>query len=164
MSHTVSQIATKVIHVIKEDDSVVSAASEMKNHNMGSMIVVDSNNQVVGIITERDMVRALADRKIDAKVRDYMTASVKGVTEETTIEDALEIMLENGFRHLPVIGKNGKILGIVSIRDIARALSDSHFLQYGKDWTEVKGSGVVCPVCGLEIDETGYCNCGTGSS
>ncbi|ABP94946.1 MULTISPECIES: CBS domain-containing protein [Metallosphaera] len=164
MSRKVSEIATKVVHVVKESDNITAAAMEMKNHNMGSMMVVNEKNQVVGIITERDMVRALADKRLDAKVKDYMTESVKGVTEDTTVEEALNIMLENGFRHLPIIGKDGKIMGIVSIRDLARALADSHFLQYGKEWTEVKGTGVVCPVCGLEIDEYGYCNCGTGSS
>lgn len=127
MSPTVSEIATKVVHVVKDTDSIVSAAAEMKNHNMGSMLVIDDKSQVVGIVTERDMVRALADKRIDGKVRDYMTSNVKGVTEDTTVEEAINIMIENGFRHLPVIGKDGKIAGIVSIRDLARALADSHF-------------------------------------
>ncbi|MEM0064669.1 MAG: CBS domain-containing protein [Metallosphaera sp.] len=164
MTRTVSEVANKIIRVVREEDTIVSAATEMKNHNIGSMLVVDNQGQIVGIVTERDVVRAMADRRLDGKVKDYMTSSVKGVTEETSVEEAVSIMLENGFRHLPVIGKEGKVIGIVSIRDLARALSDNHFLQYGKEWTEVKSSGVTCPVCGLEIDEMGYCNCGTGSS
>jgi len=113
---------------------------------------------------QRDVVRAAAEKRVESRVSEYMTEEVKGVTEDTTVEEALAVMLENGFRHLPVVGKDGKVTGIISIRDLAKALTDSHFLQYGKEWVDVKGSGMICPVCGLEIDEYGYCNCGTGSS
>ncbi len=160
----VSQVSTKRVHVIKVDDTVMTAAQEMKKHNLGSLLVIDANNTIVGIITERDVVRAFADGKFDAKVSDFMTRDVKGVTDDTSVTDALNIMLENGFRHLPVIDKKtGKLIGIVSIRDLVKGVLDPHFLQFGKEWTEVKGTGIICPVCGMEIDEYGYCGCGTGS-
>ncbi|MBW9140773.1 MAG: CBS domain-containing protein [Candidatus Aramenus sp.] len=164
MAVTVSQVSTKRVHVIKADDNILTAAQEMKKHNLGSLLVIDANDTVVGIITERDIVRAFADGKCDAKVSEYMTKDVKGVTDDTPVADALNIMLENGFRHLPIIDKKtGKLSGIVSIRDLVKGVLDPHFLQFGKEWTEVKGTGVVCPVCGIEIDEYGYCGCGTGS-
>ncbi|MEM0131008.1 MAG: CBS domain-containing protein [Saccharolobus sp.] len=62
-------------------------------------------------------------------------------------------MLDNGFRHLPIVNDKGKVSGIVSIRDLVKALTDSHYYQFGKELHEVKNSGIVCPVCGLEIDE-----------
>ncbi|EHP70794.1 putative signal-transduction protein containing cAMP-binding and CBS domains [Metallosphaera yellowstonensis MK1] len=164
MTVKVSQVSSRLVKVIRDEDPVFLAAAEMRNHNMGSMLVVDNKGKVVGIITERDVVRAAAEKRVDSRVSEYMTEEVKGVTEDTTVEEALAVMLENGFRHLPVVGKDGKVTGIISIRDLAKALTDSHFLQYGKEWVDVKGSGMICPVCGLEIDEYGYCNCGTGSS
>jgi len=163
MSTKVSQVATTKIHFVKDTDTVSFAAQEMKKFNLGSLLVLNSEQVVVGIITERDLVKVVADKNIDAKVSEYMTKDVKGVTEDTTVAEALNIMLENGFRHLPIIEKDGKVYGIVSIRDLAKAVLDPHFLQFGKEWTEVKGSGVICPVCNMEIDEYGYCGCGTGS-
>jgi CBS domain-containing protein len=163
MSTKVSQVATTKIYFVKDTDTVSFAAQEMKKFNLGSLLVLNSEQVVVGIITERDLVKVIADKNVDAKVSEYMTKDVKGVTEDTTVAEALNIMLENGFRHLPIIEKDGKVYGIVSIRDLAKAVLDTHFLQFGKDWSEVKGTGVICPVCGIEIDEYGYCGCGTGS-
>ncbi len=163
MSTKVSQVAKTKIYFVKDTDTVSFAAQEMKKFNLGSLLVLNSEQVVVGIITERDLVKVIADKNVDAKVSEYMTKDVKGVTEDTTVAEALNIMLENGFRHLPIIEKDGKVYGIVSIRDLAKAVLDTHFLQFGKDWSEVKGTGVICPVCGIEIDEYGYCGCGTGS-
>lgn len=163
MATKVSQIATTKVYVVKPNVTIAEAAKEMKEHNLGSLVVIDSQNRVVGIITERDVVRAVSNRDIDSPVEKYMTKGVKGVTEDTSVTDALDVMLNNGFRHLPIIKSDGKLYGIVSIRDLARALLDVHTMQFGKPAEEVKGSGVVCPVCGMEIDEYGYCGCGTGS-
>ncbi len=159
----VSQIASTRVYVVKPDVKIADAAKEMKDNNLGSLVVIDSQNKVVGIITERDLVKAVANRDIESPVEKYMTKDVKGVTEDTSITDALDIMLNNGFRHLPIIKSDGKLYGIVSIRDLARALLDVHTMQFGKPAEEVKGTGVICPVCGMEIDEYGYCGCGTGS-
>ncbi|BFH72517.1 CBS domain-containing protein [Sulfurisphaera javensis] len=163
MDLTVGIIGNKVVHVIKENDSIKDAAEEMKKHNLGALVVIDETGKVTGIITERDLVKVVADGKIDAKVKDYMTKNVIGVTEETPVTDALDVMLDHGFRHLPIIGKDGKVIGIVSIRDLSKAILDPHFFQFKKGAEEVKGTGYICPVCGMEIDEYGYCGCGAGS-
>lgn len=163
MTYKVSQIASTKILVIKPYDTIKTAASAMKENNVGSLVVIDDEDRIVGIITERDIIRAAANNDLESKVEKYMSRDVKGVTEDVQPSDALNIMLENGFRHLPIVKKDGKLYGIVSIRDIARALLDIHYLQFGKMAEEVKGTGVSCPVCGIEIDEYGYCGCGTGS-
>lgn len=164
MSSKVSQIASTKVLVIKYYETVQTAAKAMREYNVGSLVVIDDNNKVVGILTERDIVKAAANNDLESKIEKYMTKDVKGVTEDVDVTDALNIMLENGFRHLPIIGKDGKLRGIISIRDTARALLDVHHMQFGKGVDEVKGTGVTCPVCGLEIDEYGYCGCGAGSS
>ena len=163
MEAKVGIIGNKVVHVVKDTDPISVAAKELSEHNIGALIVIDNSEKVVGIITERDLVRVVADKKLDAKVSDYMTRNVLGVTEDTDIIDALEVMLEHGFRHLPILGKDGKIVGIVSIRDLVRSMLDPHVFQFRKEASEVKGTGYTCPVCGMEIDEYGYCGCGTGS-
>ncbi|AAY79474.1 CBS domain-containing protein [Sulfolobus acidocaldarius] len=156
-------ILNKTVHVIREDDSVRFAAEEMKKHNIGSLIVIDNRGKVSGIITERDLVRAIAEGNINSTVSNYMTRNVIGVTENFDPNQALQVMLDHGFRHLPIIGKDGRVKGILSIRDLARTLIDPHYLTYGKEPEEVRGTGIACPVCGVEIDEYGYCGCGSGS-
>lgn len=160
----VKNVMSKKVYTIRVDSTIKDAADEMKKHNVGSLLVVDEEDTILGIITERDIVRAYADKRIDSKIKDYMTKEVKGVSEDTSVINALNIMVENGFRHLPIVNERGRVSGIVSIRDLVKALVDPHYSQYGKEWHEVKSTGLTCPVCGLEIDEYGYCGCGSGSS
>ncbi len=164
MENKVGVLGNKVVHVVKEDDPITLAAKEMREHNIGALIVINNDGKVSGIVTERDLVRVVAEGNINAKVKDYMTRNIIGVTEDTDIYDALDTMLEHGFRHLPIVSsKDGRVIGIVSIRDLVRGLLDPHHFQFKKDFSEVKGTGYICPVCGMEIDEYGYCGCGTGS-
>ncbi len=163
MGLTVAQVATKVVHVVRMEDSIKFAASEMVKHNIGALLVVDDKNVIRGIITERDIVRALSMGIENGKVKDVMTTTVLGVAENVDVSEALEVMLDHGFRHLPVVDKNGNAIGIVSIRDLAKAVISPHELRFRISMTDVKGTGYICPVCGHEIDEFGYCGCGTGS-
>jgi len=163
MSQVIGRFISKPVRVIKENDDLVFAAKEMKEHNIGSLLVINDDGKVVGIITERDLVRAFAEGKFNAKVKDYMTRDVKGVREDVGIYDAVDIMLSNGFRHLPVVSNDGKeVKGIISIRDLVKAITELHYMQFGKEAASVSSTNVTCPVCGMEIDEYGYCGCGAG--
>ena len=75
---------------------------------------------LVGILTERDLLRAVAQRihSSEARVREWMTADPITATEETSAEEAGRTMLEKGFRHLPVVSGE-RAVGIVSLRDVA---------------------------------------------
>lgn len=158
------KVANKNPIFINRNSTIREAAKKMRENNISSLIVEGENHEVIGILTERDVTRAVGNREIDKPVDAYSTKELKGIVEDTPIEDALLIMIENGIRHLPVLDKDtGKIKGITSIRDLVNSVLDVHFLQYGKRSDEVKTSGVTCPICGAEIDEYGYCNCGTGS-
>ena len=96
----------------------------MNRHRIGSILVRDAAESVVGIFTERDvLVRVVAagDDPASTLVRHVMTAELKSITEETTVEDAMQMMTDLRVRHLPVL--DGKELrGMVSIGDVTRWL------------------------------------------
>ncbi|ACP38875.1 CBS domain-containing protein [Saccharolobus islandicus] len=96
----------------------------MTDNNVGSVIVVD-NGKPIGIITERDVVRAIGKgRSLDVKAEEIMTASLITIKEDSPITGALSLMRTYNIRHLPVIDHDGNLRGIISIRDIARAIDD----------------------------------------
>jgi CBS domain-containing protein len=90
----------------------------MTQKNVGAVIVKDFG-RLIGILTERDMLRAMAARvhTSDARVRQFMTADPITVAPDTDLEDAAQIMLDNGFRHLPVVD-GSTVVGIVSLRRV----------------------------------------------
>ena len=91
----------------------------MAQNRIGSVLVMDGD-ALVGIFTERDTVRALS-LSHDAprhEIVSWMTQDPKTVAPETDTGDALRTMLDNGFRHLPVV-QEGKVIGMVSMRDLA---------------------------------------------
>jgi CBS domain-containing protein len=88
--------------------------------------VVIDRDEPPGIITERDMLRAIADG-VDfnlAKVSEYMVSKAVTVTDRWHLVDAAGTMIERGFRHLVVVDEDGKVTGIISIRDMVRGLLD----------------------------------------
>jgi CBS domain-containing protein len=116
-------MARDVLSVAPED-TIGEAAQKMVERGVGSAVVLDFG-RLIGIFTERDLLRAVADRvhSSEARVREWMTADPITVTPDTAAEDAARTMLDNGFRHLPVV-EGDRAVGIVSIRDVARWISD----------------------------------------
>lgn len=99
-------------------------AKIMTEKNIGSVIVVE-NGKPVGIITERDIVRAIGKgKKLDTKAEEFMTASLITIKEDSPVTGALALMRQFNIRHLPVVNEKGELTGIISIRDIARAVDD----------------------------------------
>lgn len=98
------------------------AAQAMKEGKISSVLVTE-DGYLIGILTERDMVKAVAEG-IDTEithVRDYMTPTPVAVNPDTTVEEGVQIMMERGFRHLPIVDGERELKGVVSIRDLARA-------------------------------------------
>jgi len=93
----------------------------MLEQHVGAVGVVDSEGRVAGIFTERDVLRKLSLSGLDPQktpVRDMMTTPVELATLATGPGEALAIMLERHFRHLPVVDSVGKLLGMLSIRNV----------------------------------------------
>ena len=97
-------------------------AKTLDRRNIGAIIVIDGEQNVCGIVSERDIIRAVARDDIsvlDDLVSNHMTARVETATEETSVLEAMERMTAGRFRHLPVT-KGGRLRGVVSIGDLVK--------------------------------------------
>ncbi len=105
------------------DTSILDAAKLLTKSRIGALLVLDRRSGLAGIISERDIVRALAD-KADGVVRlsvgDCMTKNVAACMEADSIQEVMDIMTRCRFRHMPVVDQ-GKVTGIVSIGDVAKS-------------------------------------------
>ena len=100
--------------------SVWDAACAMTRANCGSVLVMEPPDKLAGIVTERDLMTRVLARALDPKqttVAQVMTPHPRCVPPEMRVSDAVLIMLERGFRHLPIVGPDRRILGVFSIRD-----------------------------------------------
>jgi CBS domain-containing protein len=107
--------------------SVADAVAEMNRHRVGSVLVLDSN-RLVGIFTERDVLRRVVGAGVDprtTRVADVMTANVITISPEATVEETMVLFTEKRCRHLPVLDQ-GRLVGTISIGDITRWMSDTH--------------------------------------
>lgn len=104
------------------EDTLGEVAQKMVDAKVGAVIVRDFG-RMIGILTERDMLKAMAGRvhTSDARVREWMTPDPVTATPETPVEEASRTMLERGFRHLPVV-EGERVVGIVSLRRVAGAM------------------------------------------
>ena len=117
-----SDLMTRDVLAVAPEDTLGEAAQKMVERGVGSAVVMDFG-RLIGILTERDLLRAVAARthSSEARVREWMTAEPMTATEDTSPEEAARTMLEHGFRHLPVVDGERELKGVVSIRDLARA-------------------------------------------
>ena len=136
---TVADVMQPPLTTVEQNDHVAAAAYLMKRANATALIVTQAQtSQPIGIITDADVSRAVADGKNPNEVRIYelMTASPTVVNTTTSIRDAAEVMTSRRFRHLPVIGDTG-LVGIVDITDVCRALLEA--VASGPPPTEADG-------------------------
>ncbi|HEX2854263.1 MAG TPA: CBS domain-containing protein [Opitutaceae bacterium] len=115
------------VHAVTPTMTIADAVAEMNRHHIGCVVVIESG-RIVGVFTERDVLRRVVGDGLDAKimrVADVMTSSVITITPEASVEDTMVIFAEKRCRHLPVI-ENGRLVGLISIGDISRWVSDIH--------------------------------------
>jgi CBS domain-containing protein len=120
VSSTVGEIMTSDVLTVEPSDTIGETAQKMVERGVSSAVVSDYGT-LVGIVTERDLTRAVAGRvhSSEARVREWMTSDPITLAPDATPDEAAKIMLDNGFRHVPIVD-DGRAVGIVSIRDVAR--------------------------------------------
>jgi len=118
--------------------SVLDAICAMCDHKVGSLLVEDESGGLAGIVTERDILRfcgAQSGTLKDSNISEAMTTNLIVATPSMSIEEAMGLMTEHRFRHLPVMA-NGKATGMVSLRDLVKARLDDVTVeaQYLRDY------------------------------
>lgn len=109
--------------IVRPDSTVAEAIQAMVAHHVGAVAVVDGN-RAVGIFTERDVLSKLALGGLDptrVPVKELMSTPVKTIPPDTSPGDAFTTMIGHHFRHLPVVDRSGKLLRILSIRNLLQA-------------------------------------------
>ena len=117
---TVGELMTSEVLTVAPEDTIGETAQKMVELGVSSAVVSDYG-RMIGIVTERDLTRAVAGRvhTSEARVREWMTPDQITLTRDAAASEAAEIMLENRFRHIPIV-EDDRTIGIVSIRDVAR--------------------------------------------
>lgn len=111
---------------VRATDSLKNAISKLDYERIGATLVVNEKDQLVGMLSERDLVGVLAeygDRALIANVGALMTRRIFGCTPDDTIQDAMAWMVHHRVRHLPVV-EEGRVRGIISIGDVVKHLID----------------------------------------
>ena len=106
--------------------SVADAVAEMNRQRVGSVLILD-NGRLVGIFTERDVLRRVVGAGIDPKqtcVADVMTPGVITISPQVSIEETMVLFTEKRCRHLPVV-EEGQLVGTISIGDVTRWMADA---------------------------------------
>jgi CBS domain-containing protein len=125
-SGTVAQVMRPAVTTVEQDAHVAAAAYLMKHSGATALVVIDNDQSKhpVGILTEADVVRVVADGKDvnDLRIRDMMTSKPTVCQDTTSIREAARRMMNGRIRHLPVVEGDDSLVGIVDISDLSRAL------------------------------------------
>ncbi|HUO97550.1 MAG TPA: CBS domain-containing protein [Rhizomicrobium sp.] len=120
--HILRQKGREVVFLSSES-SLSEAARLLAHKRIGALVIKDEAGRLAGMLSERDVVRALAAESVRALARPvsaYMTRAVATCTEYDTVEDLMEMMTQGRFRHVPVVDELGQIGGLVSIGDVVK--------------------------------------------
>jgi len=117
----IRDVMTPNPRTVTADDSIQNAARIMRDEDTGAVPVVE-NGRPVGIVTDRDIVvRALAeDKDTDVSVREAVSGKPVTVRPSASVDEAIQLMRDNAIRRLPVVDKDNRPVGIVTIGDLAR--------------------------------------------
>ena len=122
------------VFVIPQDETIIHACELMEKNRIGALIVVDQktatekdDHHVVGIVTERDIVKTISHHQLDLEgkpVKEIMSKNVVSASPENTTNEAIKLMVENQIRHLAILDED-RLIGVISMRDIFYSLNFS---------------------------------------
>lgn len=112
------------VHSISPTDTLDRVVERLVGHNCGALIVMEGE-RMVGIITERDVLRACAELKspLEAAVGDRMTTDIVTATPDNDVEHVMGLMTNHRIRHLPIVDE-GRLVGMISIGDVVKSQHD----------------------------------------
>ncbi|MEM0027138.1 MAG: CBS domain-containing protein [Ignisphaera sp.] len=119
---SVKDIMKTEVITANAEASIRDVARIMSEKNIGSILIVDNSNRIIGIFTERDLVRVVAlGIDLNTPIKNVMTTNVISAYLSDSIATIAIKMLEKGIRHMPVVDEHNRVVGVVSIRDVLRA-------------------------------------------
>lgn len=121
----VGQLMSTNLRTVTPDTLVEDAAGVMLDNEIGSVIVVNEDNQLAGILTTTDFVGIVAKSqpKAETPVSEYMSTDVVTATAQDAIRDVADAMVEHGFHHVPVVSDSDGVIGMITSSDLAAYLS-----------------------------------------
>ena len=137
INEPIKLVMTKKVITIKTSAKVSDALEVMKEKNLGGLPVVNEENQIRTIITERDIANLFADRISGVTVAQLMSEKVVTALPHTTIFETEKTMTTQGFRRLPII-LDGKVLGIITTMDIVRFFGSGEVFRYLRSGTIIQ--------------------------
>jgi CBS domain-containing protein len=121
----VARVMSTGLQKVSPDTLVEDAAQQMLDNDISSLVVVDEDNHLEGILTTTDFVRIVSKShpKAETTVSRYMTTDVVTTTAQTDIAEVADRMVEQGFHHMPVVDETEGVIGMISSIDLAGYLS-----------------------------------------
>jgi len=129
INEPIKSVMTQKVFSILTIANTSDAIELMKKHNVGGLPVVDKENRVWAIVTERDVVFLFSGKISDLKVAGAMSKKVVAAKPSTSIFEAEKTMIQHGFRRLPIV-QNEKLIGIVTVMDILRFFGSGHVFEH----------------------------------
>lgn len=124
---TIARICQREVDLAAADETAQVAAKRMEARNVGSLVIVDGRRRPIGIVTDRDLAIHVCGRGLDpgqVRVGEVMSPNPTSVTEDSSIEKALDVMRAVAIRRLPVVDADGGLLGVATLDDILLLMAD----------------------------------------
>jgi len=128
----VNQVMTRDVSCVRPNDTLQSAAAKMRDLNVGPMPVCGGDGKLIGMLTDRDVVvRSVAEgmNPNDSHVSDAMSEGITHCFEDQDVEEAAHLMQDNQIRRLLVLNRDKRLVGIVSLGDLAIGADDEHLIS-----------------------------------
>jgi CBS domain-containing protein len=124
----VRHLMVKDLVVAKEDVSIEKAVRMLYTRHVGSVIVTDSQKKCIGIFTERDAIRVVAQKiPLKTPLKKVMTKKVVTISGDASFAEARRKMVSRGIRHLPVVNEEGKLVGLLAFRRVLEEFLGTRF-------------------------------------
>lgn len=122
----------------KSSATLLDISQKLGKHKIGAIVIIDEQHKICGIISERDVIRAVSEHGAEAlkmPVNMVMTKDVVTCTEMSVLDELMELMTQGRFRHVPVVAEDKKLVGIVSIGDVVK----NHIAEVEMEVTAMRG-------------------------